>query len=280
MAGGAAPGIAFGLGSAASFGVGDFAGGLAARRASGLAVAAAAQAVGWALLLVVLAIARPALPDAGSLLAGLAAGIAGAVGVAALYRGLSMGSMGIVAALSGAGAIVVPLIASLLGGAAISVPQVAGVACIGAAAAAGSGATMEGVSSRALVLAGVAALGFGLWYVLLARAATGDALWALVASRASGALFIGAVATLRGALRGLGSVRPLILVSGVCDVGGNALYVAAGTLLPVGLAAALSGIYPLVTMGAARLILRERLPPLGLIGVAFAVAGILLISLG
>lgn len=280
MPGGSGAGIAFGLASAVSFGAGDFAGGAAARRASGLAVAAAAQAVGWALLLVVLAVVRPALPNAGSLLAGIAAGIAGAIGVAALYRGLSMGSMGIVAALSGAGAISIPLIASLLSGAAISAPEIVGVACIGAAAAAGSGATTEGVSWRALGFAGVAAIGFGLWYVLLAQAATGDALWALVASRASGALFIGTVAISRRALGGVRRVRRLVLISGVCDVGGNALYVAAGALLPVGLAAALSGIYPLVTMGAARLILRERLPPLGMLGVAFALAGIILISLG
>jgi len=48
----------------------------------------------------------------------------------------------------------------------------------------------------------------------------------------------------------------------------------------VGLAAALSGIYPLVTMLLARIVLRERLPRLGLLGVGLALASIILISLG
>jgi drug/metabolite transporter (DMT)-like permease len=280
MSAGTGTGVALGLGSAVSFGAGDFAGGIATRRASGIAVAAASQAVGWVLLLGVLAATRPPLPDGGSLLAGLAAGVAGATGVAALYRGLSIGAMGIVAALSGAGAITVPLLVSLASGAGIGGLQVAGVACIAGAAAAGSGATAQGVSRRALVFAGLAAVGFGLWYVLLDRAASGDAIWALVASRASGTLFMGTLAVVRGSLGGLRRAWPLVMFSGVCDVGGNALFVAARALVPVGLAAALSGVYPLFTMLAARVIVRERLPRLGLLGVALAIAGIVLISIG
>ena len=67
---------------------------------------------------------------------------------------------------------------------------------------------------------------------------------------------------------------------GLADVGGNALYVGARALLALGLAAALSGIYPLFTMLLARVILRERLPRLGLAGVGFALIAIVLISAG
>ena len=69
-------------------------------------------------------------------------------------------------------------------------------------------------------------------------------------------------------------------MAGLFDVGGNALYVIARDTLPVGLAAALVGMYPVVTMLLARVILGERLPRLGQLGVALALLGVVLISVG
>ncbi len=46
----------------------------------------------------------------------------------------------------------------------------------------------------------------------------------------------------------------------------------------VALAATLSGLYPLVTMILARIVLSERLPRLGLVSVVLAVSGTILIS--
>jgi drug/metabolite transporter (DMT)-like permease len=50
--------------------------------------------------------------------------------------------------------------------------------------------------------------------------------------------------------------------------------------MAVGLAAALIGLYPIVTMLLARFALGEHLPRLGQLGVALAVVGIVLISAG
>ncbi len=276
-----APFALAGIASAVAFGGGDFSGGMAARRASGIAVAALAQLVGCAVLVGLLAIVRPPTPAASSLGIGLAAGVAGAIGMASLYRALATGAMGLVAAVSGAGTVVVPLLASLfvLGGTVHTV-QLAGVACIIAAVLAASGAATTHASRAALGLALLAALAFGTWYVLLDRAASAEGLWALTTSRVSGTIVTTLVAASRGSLRSAWRVRPLVAASGVLDVTGNALFVIARSGLTVGLAAALSGIYPLVTMLLARGFLRERLPRLGLIGVALAVAGMVLISLG
>ena len=274
-------GVFFGLASALSFGVGDFAGGLASRRASGLGVAALSQLVGTVLLAGFVLVARPDLPDRASLAIGAAAGLSGAVGVAALYVAMATGAMGLVASVSGAGAVTVPLLVGLfLLRQSVHPLQVLGVACAAAAILAASGASRGGASRRALRLALLAALGFGLWYALLDRAALGSGPWALFTSRLSGSFTLLVVAAARGGLATLRSSWRLALLSGLADVGGNALYVQARALMALGLAAALSGIYPLFTMLLARIILRERLPRLGLAGVGLALVAIVLISAG
>ncbi|HEX7171918.1 MAG TPA: EamA family transporter [Candidatus Limnocylindria bacterium] len=272
-------GIPAGILSAFSFGAGDFAGAVAARRAGALAVVAGAHGIGLIALLLAALVVRPPLPDAGGLAVGLAAGVAGAVGLAALYRGMSMGSMGLVTALAGAGSLAIPLMASAALGATIGPLQLAGVAAAAAAAAAGGGASRGDVGRRALVLAGVAAIAFGTWYVLVDLAArNGDPLWALVFSRASSAVLTGIVAIGR-VERNRFPVR-IVVAAGLFDVGGNALFVIARDTLPVGLAAALTGMYPVVTMLLARVVLGERLSRLGLLGVALALLGVVLISVG
>lgn len=272
-------GIAAGVLAALSFGAGDFAGAIAARRAGALAVVAGAHSVGLLALLLGLLVVRPAIDDPAVILIGLAAGVGGAVGLAALYRGMSLGSMGVVTALAGAGSLVLPLIAGALMRAPVSPLQMLGVGFAAAAAVAAGGGTRDDVGRRALALAALAAAGFGTWYVLLDLAArTGDPLWALVASRASSAVLTAAVAfryfePRRYPLR-------IVVAAGLFDVGGNVLYVLARELVPIGLAAALTGLYPIVTMILARVVLGERLPRLGQLGVALALVGIVLISAG
>ncbi len=281
MASGGGSYVVAGLASATSFGVGDFSGGLATRRSSGLAAATLAQLTGCVLMVGILAIVRPELPAPSSLLYGLAAGVAGGTGIAALYRGLATGAMGLVAAISGAGSVVVPLLASVyLLSAEVRPLQLAGVACALGAILAASGSAHSRASRRALALALLAALGFGLWAVLLDRAAGGGELWSLVSSRFAGTLLVAILAVRHGNLRSVRRVAVLAAGSGVFDVTGNALFVVARSGMTVGLAAALSGIYPLVTMLLARIVLRERLPRLGLLGVGLALASIILISLG
>ena len=85
---------------AASWGVGDFFGGLAARRAHVLTVLALSQVVGLLGAIAWVVLAGEGAPGWPAILAGAGAGVAGAVGLAALYRGLAIGAMGIVAPIS------------------------------------------------------------------------------------------------------------------------------------------------------------------------------------
>ena len=151
-----------------------------------------------------------------------------------------------------------------------------------AAVGAASGATRQGVEPRAVMLGIVAAVFFGLWFLLLDVAAeeSGSEAWALVASRGAATVLIGGAALIRGRYAGLRGAWPIVLLAGTMDVTGNAAFVLARSTLPVGVAAALSGIYPIVTMLLARAVLRESLPRLGIAAVVLAVVGIAFISLG
>jgi drug/metabolite transporter (DMT)-like permease len=272
-------GIPAGIFSALSFGAGDFAGAVAARRAGALAVVAGAHAIGLLALLLAALVMQPPPPSLDGALIGLVAGIAGAVGLAALYRGMSVGAMGLVTALSGAGSLAIPLVVGALLGARIGPVQLVGVGCAAAAAVAASGASRTELGRQALLLAGLAAVGFGAWYVLIDIAArSGDPLWALVFSRLASAsaaalVSVGRFDRKRFPLR-------LVALAGLFDVGGNALYVVARESLPIGLAASLTGMYPIVTMILARVVLGERLPRLGQVGVGLALLGVVLISVG
>jgi drug/metabolite transporter (DMT)-like permease len=272
----------FGVGAAAAWGTGDFAGGLAARRAGGMLVTGGAQVIGFVLLLGAVVVLRPAPPAVATLVLAAIGGVFGGIGLAALYRALSLGAMGLVSAVSGVGGVLIPLAVGLaLLGTTVQPIQLLGVGCALAAVAAASGATTRGVHRDAVLLALLAALGFGLWFVFLDRAAAeSDQLWALVAARGSASIVIGGPALLHGERRGIRPVLPLIGVAGLMDIAANAMVVLAFATVPVGIAAALSGTYPLATMLLARTLLGESLPRLGLAAVALAVAGIVLISVG
>ena len=272
-------GIAYGLLAAVAFGAGDFVGGTAARRTSVLAVVAGAHLAGLMALLVGAAVLRPPFPGPDGVALGLVAGVAGAIGLVGLFGGMAVGSMGLVAALSGAGSLSVPVIVGAAMGARVAPLQLLGIAAAAAAGVAASGASRGDLGRRALLLSAVAALGFGAWYVLLDLGAeAGDPLWILILNRAASATLTGALA-IRRFDAGHYPLR-IVVASGLLDVTGNALYVAARGEMAVGLAAALTGLYPIVTMLLARVVLRERLAPLGLLGVALAITAVVLISVG
>ena len=270
------------MGSAAAWGTGDFAGGLAARRAGGMLVTGGAQVVGFVLLLIAVLVLRPALPAPTTLVLGALGGIAGGLGLAALYRGLGMGAMGLVSAVSGVGGVLIPLAVGILAVGHRHPAAAAGRRRLRAASAiaAASGATTRGVS-REGAAAGADRRPRLRALVRLPRSRaeqTSSGRWSrAVARRRSSSA---AARSCAPTDRGCGAVAPLVGLAGLLDVAANGMVVLAFATIPVGIAAALSGTYPLATMILARTLLGEALPRLGLVAVALAVTGIVLISLG
>src|SRR4029453_17999320 len=95
--------------------IADFWGGLASRRSRVLTVVLLSQGAGLVLMLSVAAIRGTGPPPVGDMALGAAAGAAGAIGLAAFYRALSVGAMSLVAPIAALG-VVTPVFAGIVGG--------------------------------------------------------------------------------------------------------------------------------------------------------------------
>jgi drug/metabolite transporter (DMT)-like permease len=271
------------LGSAATWGIADFSGGMISRRLPTIAVTVVSQAAGFVALLAVFA-ARGAQLDHRSFLLGLVAGIGGGAGLASFYEALALGTMSIVSPLVACGA-VVPFALSLATGNRPTRLELAGavVALVGAVLASSEerrAATPE--RGRAVVLAVFAAVALGLFiYFLGLGSRHGSALSALVGAR------VGSLSLLLAF--GLGRRRPVVVglahlpvvaAVGLIDVAANALFALASGRGLLALVSVLGSLYPVMTVLLAHLILGERLTPLQVGGVGIALAGVAAVSAG
>jgi drug/metabolite transporter (DMT)-like permease len=271
------------LGGALSWGVGDFLGGLASRRLAVVTVLVVSQAVGLAGLLVWVLAAGDAFPGITELLPAAAAGIAGLVGLGALYRGLAIGAMGIVAPISAASPIV-PLTVDAAKGDTPAAVQWLGIALVLTGIAVLSrepaGAGQRRIAAGA-GLAGVAALGFGLFVVGLDAGADESAAWAVVAARAASvSVAVVAAAVTTASLRPPRRLLPMLVGVGVFDTGANVFVAAATTHGAAGIVAVLSALYPVVTVVLAWLLLGEHLGLSKRIGGIVALGGAALVAVG
>lgn len=268
---------------AASWGAGDFLGGLASRRAPVLVVLAVSQALGLAGVALWVLVSGDSFPGVVELLPAIGAGAAGLVGLGALYRGFAVGAMGIVAPISAASPLV-PLAVDTARGTMPSALQTAGIVLVLGGVAAVSFAPSAAGSSRFAAGAGLAvlaALGFGLFVVGLGGSADHGAAWAVVASRfTSVTLALVIVLAASTSLRSARPVLPQLAAVAVFDTGANVLVAVATTRGPVGIVAVLSALYPIVTIVLARILLGERLSALRRLGGVVAIAGAALVAAG
>ena len=278
--------LAAGLALAASlsWGIADFLAGVRSRRLPLLAVLVLVQSAGLVSIAAVVAVRAEPPPGAAHVVYAALAGVAGAVGLAALYRGLAVGAMGVVAPIAATGA-VVPVVAGIATGERLSTAQALGivVALGGVVLAArqpgepGAGTWIAAGVAPALL----AALAFGLLLVALDAGAEADALWAtLVLRTASWAIVAAAALVARPALPVTRSDAAALAVVGVLDTGANALFAAASTRGLLSVVSVLGQLYPIATVLLARLVLRERLARVQQAGVVGAFAGVALITAG
>lgn len=269
--------------AAVLWGFADFLAGVQARRLPLMVVTSVSQASSLVLLVMVVIAAAPQLPASDdSVIAGLA-GVSVAIGLIGFYAALSQGTMSVVAPVAATGA-VIPVVFGLATGEHPHELQLAGI-----------GAAMVGVIfvarqpaeggranyRRSIVLALVAALGFGWFFVGMGETSDAGVFWPLLTARtAAVVLLVGVLICLRPSLAGVrGSLVPLLAL-GFLDLAATAAYALGTAEGLLSLVAVFGSLYAVVTILLARAILHERINRIQAVGVACAVAGVLLISAG
>ena len=274
--------IALALGAAVSYGVGDFLGGASARRAHVLTVLVVSQLTGAAAVAVWAAVAGEGFLDGRSTAAGMAAGLCGAVGLGALYRGMAIGAMAVVAPISSIAA-VIPFAVGIAQGERPSALQVLGaaIALAGLAVVSRTPPSHGGGVAAGVGLALVAALGFGLYFVFLDAAAQESVPWGvLVARLTSSLLALAALLAVGAALLPERRIVPAIGAVGLFDTGANVLFALATTRGLVSVTSVLTSLYPAVTVALAAAVLRERVGGSQLAGAVAVLAGAAAIAAG
>ena len=280
MTSGTLTGAGLSLSTAAVWGAGDFAGGIATRRANVFRVVAGAHACGLLLMLLLVWIMGEALPPRSTLLWGATAGITGAIGVAALYRGLSIGRMGIVAPVSAVITGVLPVLAGIYSEGMPAPIQLVGfvLALVSIWLIARSGGEIG--THRGLGLAVVAGVMFGLFFIACKQAGHHAVLWPLVAARTASTLLmlLIAVAFSTGDRRPLRPALVPMLSAGILDTSANALFIAATQHGRLDVTSVLSSLYPASTVILARIFLKERMSAAQDAGIVCALISIALIA--
>jgi len=271
--------------SSLCWGLADFLGGLQARRRPLVTVLLIAQVAAVAIGIAFVLGSGDPFPDLGPAALATGAGVAGCAALAAFYRGLAIGTMSIVAPVSATGA-AVPVLVGLAEGERPGALQVAGIAIamlgIVLAAREPGGAEPSRAVRTSLLLAGLAALGFGSFFVLIDRAVEdGGAPWSLLLVRVGEVALLGALAlaTRPRMPSSLRDATPLLLI-GVLDFSATAFFALATEQGLLSVVSVVGSLYPAVTVVLARVVLAERVARSQELGVVLTLAGVVAISAG
>lgn len=264
------------------WGTSDFLGGIAVRGRSAARFGALTQPIGLAVVALVLIVA-PADPTAVDLVWGVAAGVATAVSLVALYRSLAIGPMNVAAPTAAVVGAAVPVAIGLLGGERPGAMALAGVA-LGLFAVVLVGIRPEEGGSerptRRVMLSSIAAgTAIGLAVACFAQTSVGSGVWPFGAAKLTAALILAAVVLVSRAGRSEPRWNPWLLAAvGVGDAAATMLMLLAlqrGSLVIVSV---LGALFPVVTVVLAKLVLAERFTRAQLLGLAIAVPAVVLMT--
>jgi drug/metabolite transporter (DMT)-like permease len=271
--------VLLGLASAASWGAGDFSGGLASKRTSAYTVVVLSQFVSLVFLaLAALLIAEGDISTQDMILGGLAGGC-GALGLVALYSGLARGPMGVVAPVTAVVAAIVPVAFSITLEGLPGTQQMMGFAIALVAVWLISQTGREGnIHLRDLKLPILAGIGFGVFFILIDRVSENAILWPLVSARTTLILLVLFIAILKRQMeRPAFDQLPIIALAGIFDTGGTAFFALATRIGRLDISAILSSLYPAVTVMLAWIILKEKLTIRQWFGVLLVIIAVILI---
>ncbi|MEI2702742.1 MAG: EamA family transporter [Baekduia sp.] len=276
--------VVLALSAALAWGCSDFIGGVASRRISTLTVLLLVEFGGLIVGAAVCLLLAPPLPPTGDVLQLLAAGLLGVAGLGLFYHAMAIGTMSVVAPVAGSG-VVLPVAAGVVAGDRPSALQWAGLVAVVAGVMLASREQSEVAADaeaqrRAVLLALVAAVCFGSFFILLEGPAKESALWSALLIR------VAPMPVLIGVWARAGRPLPAprltagLLAAGTIDLLATALIALATAEGELSIVSVLASMYPVVTVLLAAAFLHERLLRSQYAGVALALAGVIAVAGG
>jgi drug/metabolite transporter (DMT)-like permease len=274
--------VTFGLFASLSWGVSDFSGGLATKRAAVMGVVTVAHMIGLVLMITLAILTNEVFPSDEDLIWGGLAGLAGLIGIAALYRALAVGRMGLAAPTAAVLSATLPAFVGILLHGLPALLQLAGF---------GFGLVSLWLASYSrhmlretggLGLAVLAGVGFAGFFILIDRIDSETVFWPLAAARfASATVMVAAMLVSRRNWMPRGKqLWTFVVLAGLLDAGGNVFFALATQAGRLDIAAVVSSLYPAVTVLLARIVLKEQVSRVQALGVVTALIAISLIALG
>lgn len=270
--------------ASAAWGCSDFVGGLFSRRLPMPSVLFVVEVGGLLTAGTILLVSGDAFPDGYHALVALAAGLVGIAGLAIFFTALTLGTMSIVAPLSATGALV-PVAVGVATGDEITAIVSAGLALtLVGIVLAGREADDDERDARddrkAIVLAIIAALCFGTFFVAYDTAADASVPWAIVLARLPAIPLVGLVVWRRRMPLPRGQDLVRLTAAAQLDCVATSLYAVAITKGALSIVGVIGSLYPVTTVLLARFVLGERLQRVQAAGVAAALLGVALVSVG
>lgn len=278
--------VILGFTTAVVYGFADFFGAIASRKLSSVLVTAVAGIVGFFFLLIMIPFFGATFSQQ-AVVAGIAAGVASAVGITALYASLAIGPISIISPFGAVLGALVPMTFGFfigdrfgpLGWLALALILVA-VVLVGFV----PGADVRLPSAKGLALAFVAGAGIGTILIVLKFSPSDSGLASVLVMRlvSTGLLNLLLLATWLRSRKSNGS-KPesiiagkfwwAVIAAGIFDSSANIFFTLALRSGSISVVSVLTALYPLGTIILARLILKERIARIQMFGVLLALSG-------
>lgn len=273
--------------SAVAYGISDYLGGVASRRARALRVVSAAYPLSI-LLVGLAAVLVGGAPSLAGLAWGLASGLASGIAVWSFYVALSRGPMSVISPITAVLAAALPLAFGLLAGERPGVRAVLGMAAalvatvlVSLEGERGSSVELGRLTRSIVLLTVISGLGFASFFVLLAQVPEGEGLWPVAASRvAATAVVLSAALAARESFRFSVRLVAIGAVIAMFDAIANGAFYYASQAGMLSLVAVIAALYPAFTVALAVTHGGERMRGVQTAGLVLAGVAIALLALG
>jgi drug/metabolite transporter (DMT)-like permease len=270
---------AFALCATCAWGVSDFIGGFASRRANAFLLTTITHVSGTMLMTLLARQSHAVFPDRHGVTWAAIAGLIGGVALAVFYRSLSMGNMGLTAP-----------VAAVLGAA---IPAIVGIATEGMPGAipltgfllAGTGIWLisrtesAAGTPRGIGGAVLAGMGFASYYLTIHQAGNANIFWLAGISRAVSFVVTGSIVLAGAQFRPMDRLGVLLaIVAGIIDSSGTAMFIRSSQMGRLDAAVVISSLYPVITVLMARIFLKEHFSRWRLVGLVASLVAVPMIA--